>query len=269
LAGSFLDTTVLIDLVDHRAPGKVKAEAFISANQPAKVPYYALRELVSGHLHYICQAHNVLLASSTPPEATLALLNRNPMEGRRKEARARILLSEMEAVFASNPNGQRSTVKREVLEALALRAARLWRKAHQVPSSELTQPLGCFNDGNLSYGHSGELKGPKDTFGCAKSERCAAAAYLYDKRADIEKLIDALHPSKLGALAGKAENASRRKALKELLAKGPVAFNKGRCRALGDAYFAAMSPPGFAVVTTNLSDHMPLCDALRKAAVSP
>ena len=269
MAGSFLDTTIVVDLVDGKEPRKKLAEAHIASHPPAEVSYYALRELLSGHLQYLCQTHNVLLASGNAAEAMLALLNRSPAEGRKREARLRALASEMDRVFATNPAGQRQTTKREVLEALALRAAKIWRNAHRIGTAKLTQHLGCFNDGNITFGASGELKGPRDSFNCVKSERCAAAAYLYDNKADIQKMIDALHPLELGSQAGKNENQQRRKALKELLSKGPTVFDKRRCRALGDAYFAAMSPPGFSVVTTNISDFLPLCRALAKVAVSP
>lgn len=269
MAGSFLDTTIVVDVVDGKEPSKILAEAHIASHPPAEIPYYALKELLSGHLQYLCQTHNVLLASGNPAEAMLALLNRSPAEGRKREARLRALAGELDKVFATNPARPRETAKREVLEALALRAAKIWRNAHRIEAAGLTQHLGCFNDGKITFGPSGELKGPRDSFNCVKSERCAAAAYLYDKKADIQKLIDALHPTSLGSQGAKNENQKRRKALKELLSKGPAAFDKGRCRALGDAYFAAMSPPGFSVVTTNIADFMPLCKALAKVAVSP
>lgn len=269
MAGSFLDTTIVIELVDGNEPSKTCAESHIANNPPVETPYYTLKELLSGHLQYICQTHNILLASENAAEAILALINRSPVEGRKREARLRILANEVSKVFESDPTGQRQTVKREVLEALALRAAKIWRKAHHIRSVGLTQPLSCLNDGDISHGSSGELQGPRNSFNCVKTERCAAAAYLYDKKVDIQKMIDALHPAALGDQAGKNENQKRRKALKELLTKGAISFDKGRCRALGDAYIAAMSPPGFNVVTTNVMDFQPLCAALTKTVITP
>lgn len=269
MAGSFLDTTIVIELVDGKEPNKTLAETHVAGHPPAEIPYYALKELLAGHLQYLCQTHNILLASGNVPEAILALLNRSPAEGRKREARLRILAVELERVFATNPAGQRETAKREVLEALALRAAKIWRNAHKIGTADLTQHLGCFNDGKITFGPSGELEGPRDSFNCVKAERCAAAAYLFGNKLGIQKMIDALHPTALGREAGKNENQQRRKALKELISKGPADFDKRRCRALGDAYFAAMSPPGFSVVTTNISDFTPLCKALAKVVVSP
>lgn len=269
MAGSFLDTTVVVDLADRLQPGRDKAEKHIAANGPAQSPYYALRELLAGHVQYICQAHNVLLAAETAPEALLALLKRSPAEGRKREARIQILAEGLRQIFEVNPTGDRQRLKRELLQHLALRVTSLWRRAHHLDAVTLTQSLSCFNDGKIVYGSSGELKGPKDSFNCVKSERCAAAAYLYDRKDEVQKMIAALHPDSLGQAAAKNENRQRRKALKELLARGPAAFSKGKCRALGDAYFAAMSPPGYSVLTTNVQDHIPLCVALAKTAVAP
>ena len=85
----------------------------------------------------------------------------------------------------------------------------------------------------------------------------------------MKRLIEALHPNSLGKMAEKNENQKRRKALKELMSIGPTKFDKGRCRALGDAYFAAMCPAGSKVVTTNIQDHDILCSALGRTAVKP
>jgi len=270
LSGSFLDTTVIIHIADNVEPGRTKGEDFIKSNQPAGVPYYALRELLVGYIQILCDSHNIILAAENAPEALLALSNRSPAEGRKKEAKIAAFATEFFNVFVSNPTGNRGDLKRELLQAFALRVNRLWRNAHRLKNVDLVQSLGCFNDGKITYGTAGELRGPNDSFNCIKSKRCAAAAYLYDSKSDLSKMIDALHPSKLDpSVATKNENQKRRKALKELLEKGPKDFDKGRCRALGDAYFAAMCPAGSVVVTSNTKDHIPLCVALNKKAVEP
>lgn len=269
MAGSFLDTTVVVDIADNGS-GKAKAASYIAAHQPAEAPYYALRELLAGHVQNLCDAHNVIAAAENHAEALLALLRRSPAEGRKREAKLQAVATSLRSAFEANPSGDRSQLKRELLQSLALRVAGLWRRAHTLNTVGLVQFLDCFNDGKISYGPAGELRGPRDSFNCIKSERCAAAAYLYDNKSDLTKMIDALHPSNLDpSVAHKPENQQRRKALKELLSKGPKDFGKGRCRALGDAYFAAMCPPGSDVLTTNTQDHLPLCVALAKRAFPP
>ncbi|MDQ3775561.1 MAG: hypothetical protein M3461_15030 [Pseudomonadota bacterium] len=270
MAGSFLDTTVIIDIADKTVPGKARAEACITANRPAEAPYYALRELLAGHVQILCDSHNVIAAAANHAEALLALLNRSPAEGRKREAKLLALSTSLKCIFDVNPSGDRLYLKRELLQSLALRVTGLWRRAHNLNAVGMVQFLGCFNDGTISYGLSGELRGPRNSFNCIKSERCAAAAYLYDNKNYLKKMIDALHPTRLdSSVANKTEIQQRRKALKELVSKGPSAFHKGRCRALGDAYFAAMCPAGSDVVTTNIQDHLPLCLALGKRAITP
>lgn len=270
MTGSFLDTTVVVHIADNVEPGKTKGEAFIQANQPAESPYYALRELLDGHIQNLCVTHNVLQAAENPAEALLVLHRRSPAEGRKKEAKLLVLATALNATFAGNPSGGRGDQKREMLQYIALKVNGLWRRAHKLKNVNLVQSLGCFNDGKIKYGIAGELRGPNDSFGCIKTERCAAAAYLYDNKSDLIKMIDALHPNNLDpSVALKNENQQRRKALKELQVKGPNEFHKGRCRALGDAYFAAMCPAGSVVVTSNTRDHIPLCLALSKKAVEP
>jgi hypothetical protein len=218
----------------------------------------------------LCETHNKIKASENHGEALLSLLNGSPAEGRKREARVQALGESLARIFTQNPTGSRDKIKREVLQDLAIRTSRLWRNACRPNGIKITQPLACFNEGKITSGVAGELRGPKDSFNCVVSERCAAAAYIYDDVVSLSKMINALHPAVIGdELAGKNENLKRRKALKELHANGPEHFNKAKCRALGDAYFAAMCPPGSVVVTTNIIDHGPLCAALGKSAKTP
>ncbi|MDO9142320.1 MAG: hypothetical protein Q7U38_18535 [Methylobacter sp.] len=270
MTGSFLDTTVVIHVADNIEPGSTKSKAFINANQPAAMPFYALRELLAGHVQILCDTHNIIYAAENSAEALAALLKRSPFEGRKREAKIQAYQVSLQAAFGENPSGNRDTLKREMVHSLALRVNGLWRKAHKLTNVNMTQSLGCFNDGKITYGPSGELRGPNNSFNCIKSERCAAAGYLYDDKNTLTNMIEALHPDNLDpSVANKNENTQRRKALKELLSRGPDAFNKSRCRALGDAYFAAMCPAGSVVVTSNIDDHMPLCLALGKKAIAP
>lgn len=270
MTGSFLDTTVVVHVAENIQPLKTRGEALINASQPTTTPYYALRELLAGHVQIICDAHNTLLATDNPGEATLALLRRSPAEGRKREGKVKILADAVDAVYRAKPMIPLMNSKREILQYLALRANGLWRRAHKLKGVQLVQSLACFNEGKITYGFAGELRGPCDSFNCNKGERCAAAAYLYDDQSILKKMIEALHPKNLEPkIAEKNETQQRRKALKELQSKGPNDFSKQRCRALGDAYFAAMCPPGSVIATSNMEDFVPLCTALNKKAVEP
>ena len=271
MTGCFLDTTIVVDVAGKLTGSpKSKAEKHIDTNKPAATPYYALRELLTGYLRTVCETHNVILASTDPGEALIAILKRSPAEGRKKIGKIQELAHALQNAYTTNAGAPRDEVMREMLGSIALRASQLWLRSHKMSGVNLVQPLGCFNSGDLTYGSNGELRGPGDSFNCIVSERCAAAAYLYDEKITLEKMIQALHPDNLNPIAAqKQENAQRRKALKELQAKGPKNFSKTQCRALGDAYFAAMCPPGSEVITTNVTDFEPLCQALAKVCKSP
>jgi len=270
LSRSFLDTTILKSLADARDPANSTCEAFVLGNQPAEVPYYAARELLTGVVRYMCDAHNVLHAASSYGEAMLALLARPPAEGRKREAKLKLLAECLAEIFKGDDAARPNDVKREALQHLAIRAAQLWNRGRRLKRVDHIQSLACFNDGKLSRGPAGELLGPNDSFNCHRSKRCAAAEYLADNEAALSKVIEALHPKNLPEpLRGKKENSQRRKALKELREHGAQRFDKGLCRAIGDAYFALMCPAGAVVVTTNTVDHVILCKAVGKQAVKP
>lgn len=270
MSGSFLDTTVVVELAEESDLAKTWGRPYIAINQPAQAPYYALKELLTGRVRNLCDAHNRLQASENVGEALMGLSRMPGVAGRKKDAAIQSLAGALNKVFETNPSGGRDDIKREMLQDLALKVSRLWRNARKTNGVTTVQPLACFNNGSLSHGPTGELRGPADSFNCLESERCAAAAYIHDNGANLSKLIDALHPDNLDPMAAaKNENQKRRKALKELKQAGPTDFRKANCRALGDAYFAAMCPAGSAVLTTNSSDHLPLCVSLGIAVVSP
>lgn len=266
----FVDTTVLIEVAERTSPTSERMKVFARSNGAAEVPDYAYRELVAGRLQQVCDAHNRVLAAQDPAEAIIAILQQAGFRARSAVSSAREVAQAL-SNFLQNPTSLRDDAKREVQQELQLQAALLWRRAQRDPAFVGSQPLSCFTKGPLAQDPiSGAIKGPNSAFNCDKQARCAAALYMAKNGPDLDRLIDALHPKNLGALlAGKHENSSRRNALKELKQRGPKDFHKRYCRALGDAYFALMCPPGSEVLTTNLVDHDVLCKALKKTARKP
>ena len=270
MTGSFLDSTIVIHVSDPSNQQKAKSESCVANNQPSQTPYYALRELLAGHFQNLCDAHNAISAAENLGEAGLHLSIKYALSGRKFGSKQQVLFETLATIYKQNTTGARDQMKQEALTELALRINRLWRKAHNIGNVELVQSLACFNDGKIEYGAAGELRAPNNSFNCIPNQRCAAAAYLFDNKDDLKKMIEALHPDNLDSPAkNKQENVSRRKALKELESKGSKDFDKGRCRALGDAYFAAMCPAGKLVMTSNSRDFIPLCNALGKNVLVP
>lgn len=247
-----------------------KSQQFVKTNQPSETAFYAAREILAGPVRYICDAHNLLLASQNHGEALVALSRRLRVSGRSREIAIRVLAENLRDVFGVGRTGSGEDYKREGLQAIMMQAAQLWRRANNPKHVSRVQPLACFNGGDLSCGTAGELLGPNGSFNCKQKERCAAAGYIHGDEVVLSRLIAALHPNKLDNDAKeKNENSQRRKALKILKDRGPKSFDKGYCRSLGDAYFVALCPKGAILATTNLQDFEPLCKALGISVTQP
>lgn len=265
MTGSFLDTTIVIDLSDRK---RDSTKRFLDANPPTAVANYALRELLAGYLQVLCGLHNRLKAASSIGEVLVALVALHPSVGRKKQAALQAFAESFQANTAGDANRGVEAVGRDMINDLSLRIAMTWARSRKCAAR--VQPLSCFSPGKLTVGPLGEVVPPNGSFNCDKKARCAAAGYVYDKQSLLSKMIEALHPDALDqALSEKREIRQRRKALKELRDKGPEKFDKAKCRALGDAYFAAMCMPGYRVVTTNQSDFVPLCKAIGCELVEP
>lgn len=266
MTGSFLDTTIVVNVADR---GDVATKAFLEANPPVAVASYALRELLVGHLQILCDVHNRIRAAASIDEVLASLVAMNPVVGRKKQGALQAFAVAFSNRVSQNANKSVMQVGKEMTEDLALRITRSWIRAKRLTAQ--VQPLGCFAPGDLAIkAGTGEIRGPNGSFNCHANARCSAAEYVYGNDVALSNLIAALHPDALAPeLAKKNETAQRRKALKELRDKGPERFSKARCRAIGDAYFAAMCPAGHRVVTTNASDFVPLCKAVGCPLVVP
>lgn len=265
---SFIDTTILIDVSEAREPTNANALKHLRAHPPAHVSDYAYRELLVGRVGLLCSAHNKIYASNDVIEAVMSLLSQASF-GRTPIAKAQEILKPLQKMFSANASITPAEAKREVLEELMLVANSLWRAASKFPGASHVQPLPCLNRGSLKL-DNGILRGPNDSFNCAKKTICGAAQYMYEDRANLRKMILALEAVSLPEeIKNKQETKSRRNALKLLESRGPSYINKRKCRQLGDAYFAAMCPPGAHVLTTNIDDFLPLCSALNKEVLTP
>lgn len=268
----FADTTILVAVAEEVDPTQSRTKRFVAAEGPIDLPDYAKREFSVGKLQQVCDAHNRVLAAENPAEAIDSILSLAGFRPRTAVGTARAAAAALSEALRGDASRTTVEVKREVLQALRLKAGTLWRRAQRDPAFSAVQPLSCFSGGPLQSDRStGTLNGPSGTFNCTSRSPCGAAMYMAQNPEVVDRLLKALHPAVLDEkAAGKRENDTRRKALKELRHKGVASFRAHLyCRGLGDAYFAAMCPAGSVVLTTNLQDHEPLCSALGKKAVEP
>lgn len=270
MSGSYLDTTIVVNISDPISPEKKTNVDCVNKYQPSSVPYYALRELLNGPLRYLCAAHNALLAADNPGMAYASISRMYHQKPRAKASSTQAIMDSLQQIWENDPSLPAGQMKEECIDNLLIRINRIWRNAQSIKNTDLVDSLACFNHGEITRGSANEANGPNGSHNCLESKRCSAAEYLFDKQLELDKLIQELHPTQLGeTLSKKQENVSRRSALKELKNKGPKDFNKSKCPALGDAYFAIMCPPDKAVMTTNIVDHQLLCQALGKSVIKP
>jgi hypothetical protein len=267
----YIDTTILVKVAERDPLIGQKASTHAVNNRPAQVPHYAYREMSAGVLHRLCSLQQRIATSINPAEALAGILALPPQSGRNRESP---LQDFQKALFnalnvtTSSSGPIYEVVRDEMSSELALKAQRLWSRAIRAKEFSSTEPLSCFQIQDLSIDEStGAVTPSTGRFGCTPGVKCAAAKYVIEKKIELQKIIDFLRPD--GATNEKRETSSRRKALKELMKLGAADFPRKRCRGLGDAYFAIRCPPGSHVLTTNLSDHEPLCKSLGKSAKTP
>jgi hypothetical protein len=272
--GCFIDTTLIVAVAEEQKTLIADTLQHAALNAPAEVPHYALREFLAGVINTICNAHNRLLDSENPAEAFLSVLSLPTYAGRTRDGQIKALADALGNALSTQTKANNEPkfigVRRDMCHHLLLTAQRQWKRAKSIKPFIQVQPLGCFIGGDLDLDEKGYVVGPGGSFQCDKNARCSAAQYLHDKESDVKKIVAFLNPtSDSAAVPLKRESQTRRKALKNLLAEGPIKFDKGGCRAIGDAYFAVMCPPGSHVLTTNLVDHVSLCESLGKEAKKP
>lgn len=264
---SFVDTTVVVEAGENSEDWLGHFKPHLEAEPPAEIPHYAFRELSAGLLQTLATAHNRLVQTASPAEAMQQVLRLPQVVGRTREGQLKALVTALAEALGLPGNAKEpmyTSARRQMCQSLSIIVAKLWRNARNQSCTRHVQPLGCFGSGELTL--DGKLiAGPQGRWECDKNSRCAAAEYLHEKPGEMAKIVQFLQ----AAGDAKRETVQRRKALKDLTENGPIKFNKRGCRALGDAYFAIMCPPGSVVVTTNLVDHEPLAKSVGKTAINP
>jgi hypothetical protein len=71
------------------------------------------------------------------------------------------------------------------------------------------------------------------------------------------------------ANSSRREDQRRRTVLTDFAKRPGGGLTQKACRSLGDAYFAIFAPADSVILTTNVKDHAPLAEALKKKAVAP
>lgn len=231
---------------------------------------YALKELKAGALFGWIWLHNKCVAYESYSKVAASL------SGMARSRRRNLPLTAMEAweetVRNQNatlsslaekygPNATEDRVKSDRLRlGLRKRVMTAWRGRNSVV--RIVHPLPCYQDAELIVTRSGLIDSSPTE--CRPTPNCHLAMLMAEEPDKILRLHATVKKS-----SSKPENARRLKALRHILRTPKRPITDSMCRALGDAIFAYLAPPDSVVLTTNISDHKPLAEALGKSAETP
>lgn len=267
-----VDATVVADAILKTGARAKVAQAALATSD---VPHYALKEVRHGPFGNFVYAHNLLAETGSMRAARLrvAALGRSPY----RQRTAQEALDEAEAEF----NGHDAAVIAAVLAGASralgvgvtgdvvfavqyrLALGGIVRRAHAqiaILDARATNRLSCFQSKPLTSKAGNVVE--DGVRKCAGS--CALGAMFASLSVDVATLQGVV-----AAQPQKRENTNRGLALQFVLQYPGVAPSVKHCRALGDAVYALLCPPGGTIVTTNLADHAPLAAALGKTAKTP
>jgi predicted nucleic acid-binding protein len=267
---AFVDTTVLANILLKRDASRETCLRALERYTSTETPTYALKELKAGPLYNWIWLHNKCVASKSYRDVIRAL------SAMARSRRRNLPLTALEAwgEVANLPSSTlRGLVERYGADAdqdmvladrmrlsLRRRIQTAWRDRRTVAS--VVHPLPCYQEAELIVSHLGVIDARPTE--CNPTPNCSLAILM----ARIPETIRLLQRVCERNLA-KAENVRRRKVLRHIARTPKRPIDDNMCRALGDAVFAVLAPSDSVILTTNLTDHKPLAEALGKLAESP
>jgi len=262
-----LDTTILTDVLLKHATRGVAVRESLSRFDHVVVPGYAIKEFVSGPLTYFTWFHNRVVTEKTLSGAIdwLHRLSRTPrryaastaVEALR-EAVAR--LEKQHAATLIERYGARASVSTVLKDQirLSVRGTILTAWARLRDYSIVDVP-GCYAAAELF--RDGELL-------LIREGKCASGDCGFwpvaGARASLELLRTAME-----ATSPSRERDRRLAVLTRLGETSNTSVTDKECRSLGDVMIALSVPPEATLVTSNVRDFAPLCEALGKRLLNP
>jgi hypothetical protein len=266
----YVETTVLTDaLLKAGIKGTL---AKLKEYPDSELPVYAIKEFKAGPLRAARWLHNTLYSTKSF-SATLNAIGRLLATPRRYMPRTAMelvtnasttLLSRLtgdaaEMYAKAPPERQDQHLAREYEDEIKGLIFRAWLRRRRL-TTRVVQPLSCYEEAD-PYEKRGLIE--LDPTNCAPAEECCLAALMRASPEELKKLREVCMNSP------KQEMQGRTAILKRLIKGRGAPLNRDECRRLGDVIFAFFAPAGSTILTTNLSDHVPLAEALGKTAQAP
>ncbi len=264
---AFLDTTILADTLLKVGPDRDRAKASFARYEALLVPAYATKEFKRGVLRAYIWLHNKAVTTERWADAIASIetvwqqrnLNRTAT---RAVADFTSSMAVANAVAREIPRDGPEFHRLQTREAriwLKTKIFSAWRQRGKAPFTQ-TNPLPCY-----------ALTGPRETLtGVIDNKPMACTLGSCCLRGQFAKDLEALERLEaVCATSTKPEMLKRRKVLRSIRRRPLRELDENQCLVLGDAVFAMQCPPDAVVLTTNLSDHELLANAIDKRAEAP
>ena len=267
---AIVDTTILTDVLLNSGEVRIQAKRALDFFDQTFLPVYAIKEFKSGPLKNFTWFHNKLATVGSYKKALEALhaMSRTPRQYTTSTAiqalkEASGSIGKQCPAILTKKYGENASLDKiwcdELRLALKVAIFRSWKKRRQI-STDIIQPLPCYRE-VAPYEKRGliELE-PKE---CIKSGDCTMASLMKTRPDELRSMREAIVDS------DKPENKRRAKVLRQLYRTPKLPIEDKDCRILGDAVFVFLATKDAVILTTNISDHVPLAKAVGKRAFSP
>lgn len=271
MSRAFVDTTIIADILLQSGERKVAAQAALGRFSSSELPVYAIKEFKAGPLRNFVWFHNKLALLKSFQKAVAVLHSMSLTPRRYTTATA------LQALHAALQSAQsqtygmlvtkygrdahpdtvmcdrfRLTLKRKIISA--------WRRRRSI-TTNVVLPLICYEEVDPI-----EVHGILDVTPtrCEREPICSMTKALKSEPNNLTRLKRALEKN-----SNKRERQRQIKLLRKLIRNKWATITDSECRTLGDVVFAFFAPEDAVILTTNISDHKLLADALAKKVEAP
>jgi hypothetical protein len=265
---AFLDTTVLTYALLKTSEQGHRAVRSFRRFTAIDVPMYAVKEFKAGPLRAYMWLHNRVVTTKSWSEAIGnigGVARQHNLSTTAIQAVAEFSSSLAKASIGTLARSERGDITLEELQQreatiwLRTKVMQAWRKRNKPPFNPV-RPLRCYAELEPTIRANGLLD--YTPLKCSLAHCCLK-----------EEFVASLEETKLlhGACVavGGTEMTRRGKVLREMVKRPRSELSEQNCRTLGDAVFALQCPATSVILTTNLTHHRPLAEAIGKKAEAP
>lgn len=270
MSKAFLDTTILTNAL-LKPSGNQATKSLLKKYNETQLPVYTIKEFKAGPLRNFAWFHNklVLLGSFRKAMVVLHGVSRSPMRYRTSTAIEALI----EAIYATENTTAGHLVQKygsaasdEFMTTDRFRLAikglihKAWKKRRKL-TTHVVQELSCYEEVD-----------PKDSRGlidlkpyrCNPIRECCLASDLRSNPLNLKAMHNAVNNQPTNR-----ERQKRSQILNDMIRKPKYLLTEKSCRYLGDAIIVFFAPNDSIILTTNLSDHEALANALGKTVEAP